>query len=136
VKAITIRQPWAWLIAMGAKPVENRAWWTSYRGPLLIHAAKGCTQEEWNDCYWFVEFVDERLASAIPRIEDLPRGGIVARVNMVDCIRDIASPWSMPPQWQHVYANPQPLPFYPCRGALGLWECALTQPGDPDARVS
>jgi hypothetical protein len=40
MKAITVRQPWAELIASGAKRVENRTWRTRYRGPLLIHAAK------------------------------------------------------------------------------------------------
>lgn len=45
MKALSIRQPWAWLIAMAAgyerpQRVENRQWSTEYRGPLLIHAAK------------------------------------------------------------------------------------------------
>lgn len=38
--ALTIRQPWAQLIAAGIKQWENRTWKTSYRGPLAIHAAK------------------------------------------------------------------------------------------------
>lgn len=40
MKALTIRQPWAWAIAAGHKPVENRTWTTRYRGPLAIHAAQ------------------------------------------------------------------------------------------------
>jgi hypothetical protein len=39
MRALTIRQPWAWLIVHGHKDLENRTWCTSYRGPLLIHAA-------------------------------------------------------------------------------------------------
>ena len=39
MKCISIRQPWAWLIIKGVKPVENRTWSSSYRGPLLIHAS-------------------------------------------------------------------------------------------------
>ena len=38
--AITLWQPWATLIAIGAKTIETRSWGTSYRGPLAIHAAK------------------------------------------------------------------------------------------------
>ena len=40
MKAISIRQPWAWLIVNGYKDVENRTWYTSHRGPLLICASK------------------------------------------------------------------------------------------------
>jgi hypothetical protein len=40
MKAITIWQPWATLIAIGAKRYETRTWDTSHRGPLAIHAAK------------------------------------------------------------------------------------------------
>jgi hypothetical protein len=39
VKALTIRQPWAYAILRLGKDVENRSWRTHYRGPLLIHAA-------------------------------------------------------------------------------------------------
>ena len=41
MKALTLRQPWATLVAIGAKRIETRSWRTSYRGPLAIHAAKG-----------------------------------------------------------------------------------------------
>lgn len=40
MKALTIRQPWASLIALGVKTIETRSWSTSYRGPLAIHAGK------------------------------------------------------------------------------------------------
>ena len=40
LSCLTVRQPWAWLLTHGVKPVENRTWKTSYRGPLLIHAGK------------------------------------------------------------------------------------------------
>jgi hypothetical protein len=40
VKAITLTQPWATLVAIGAKRIETRSWRTDYRGPLAIHAAK------------------------------------------------------------------------------------------------
>lgn len=39
MKAITIWQPWASLIACGAKRYETRSWPTKYRGPIAIHAA-------------------------------------------------------------------------------------------------
>ncbi len=44
VKAMTLTQPWATLMAVGEKRVETRSWQTDYRGPLAIHAAKGFPQ--------------------------------------------------------------------------------------------
>lgn len=40
IKAISIREPWASLILTGKKTIETRTWKTSYRGPLLLCAAK------------------------------------------------------------------------------------------------
>lgn len=134
MKAITIRQPWAWLIVVGAKGVENRSWSTSYRGPLLIHAAQGCTFEEWCKAW---DWIDERLPHVRrlyppPTYTAIERGGIVGRVEVSDCVIDADDDgkpyycaWAEPGQYHHVYANPQPLPFTACRGALGLWECEV-----------
>lgn len=43
MKALTLTQPWAALVALGIKRVETRSWSTRYRGPLLIHAASTWT---------------------------------------------------------------------------------------------
>lgn len=43
MKALSIRQPWAWLILHGGKDIENRSWNTNFRGRFLIHAAAGMT---------------------------------------------------------------------------------------------
>ena len=40
MKAITVRQPWASLIAAGVKTIETRSWRTDYRGPIAIHAGR------------------------------------------------------------------------------------------------
>jgi hypothetical protein len=39
VQLLSVRQPWAWAIARGRKPVENREWAPAYRGQLAIHAS-------------------------------------------------------------------------------------------------
>ena len=41
MKALTLTQPWATLVAVGENSIETRSWGTSYRGPLAIHSAKG-----------------------------------------------------------------------------------------------
>jgi hypothetical protein len=40
MKAITLWQPWATLLAVGCKHMETRSWPTKYRGEILIHASK------------------------------------------------------------------------------------------------
>jgi hypothetical protein len=50
VKALTLTQPWATLVAIGAKRIETRSWNTYYRGSLAIHASKKWTQEGWDLC--------------------------------------------------------------------------------------
>lgn len=39
MKCLSIRQPWAWLVCVGAKTIENRSWATTYRGVIAIHAS-------------------------------------------------------------------------------------------------
>jgi hypothetical protein len=41
MKTLTLTQPWATLVSLGAKTFETRSWKTDYSGPLAIHAAKG-----------------------------------------------------------------------------------------------
>jgi activating signal cointegrator 1 len=40
MKALTLWQPWASLVAMGVKKIETRSWTTKYRGPIAIHSAR------------------------------------------------------------------------------------------------
>ncbi|WP_375507245.1 ASCH domain-containing protein [uncultured Nostoc sp.] len=47
MKALSVKQPWAWAIIYALKNVENRGWPINYRGDILIHAAKTCTKKEY-----------------------------------------------------------------------------------------
>jgi hypothetical protein len=87
MKALAIRQPYAWLVVHGIKDVENRSWPTRYRGRFFIHASKAIDQDD-------VRLVNEKLAPrgiALPA--ELPRGGIVGIVTLVDCVQRIDIPW-------------------------------------------
>ena len=53
MKALSIRQPWAWMILYAGKDIENREWPTRFRGRVLIHASKGMTHDEWEDAWEF-----------------------------------------------------------------------------------
>lgn len=72
MKVITIKQPWATLIAEGLKEYEFRTWRTKYRGEILIHAGKG---------------IDKK---AMKRFEHLhleyPTGCIIAKATITDCV--------------------------------------------------
>lgn len=50
MKALTIIQPWATLIASGHKMNETRSWKTNYRGEVLIHAGKN-PKDYTSGCY-------------------------------------------------------------------------------------
>ena len=50
MKALSIRQPWAWLIVNGHKDIENRQWRTHFRGKIYVHAAKGMTRGDYLAC--------------------------------------------------------------------------------------
>lgn len=85
MKAISVRQPFAWLIVSGKKPIENRNRTTRYRGPLIIHAS-----QQWHDVT--VDEVERRYGVRIDRTA-LRRGGIVGRVDLVDVVTTHPSIW-------------------------------------------
>ena len=45
MRVITLKQPWATLVAEGLKKYEFRSWKYSYRGEILIHAGKGVDKD-------------------------------------------------------------------------------------------
>lgn len=69
VKALSVRQPWAHFIGVGAKTIETRVWSTSYRGPLLI-----CAAARWDE-----------VAREHMDIPGLALGRATAVVELIDC---------------------------------------------------
>ncbi len=39
MRCLSIRQPWAFLVCAGVKPIENRSWSTTHRGTVAVHAS-------------------------------------------------------------------------------------------------
>lgn len=121
MKALSIRQPWAWLILHAGKDIENRTWSTRLRGRVLIHAAQGMTRKEYDEVVEAI-WVTTRCNGALPpEYEQLQRGGIIGSVEIVDCVPASDSPWFFGP-YGFKLANPQPLPFVPMKGKLGFFE--------------
>ena len=119
LKALSIKQPWAWLILNAGKDIENRSWNTTLRGRILIHASKGMTHEEWEDAWEFAHGSGASPVAVAARLtfDNIERGGIVGSVEIVDCVTRSDSPWFMGP-YGFVLRNPIILPFQPCKGAL------------------
>jgi hypothetical protein len=119
MKCLSIRQPWAWLVVNGWKNIENRTWRTRYRGDLLIHAAVAVTRADYEACRIFVDGIHADLA--MPAYEDLPRGGIVGEVTVLDCVRGHTSPWfTGPVGW--VLADALECRLIPWHGRQGLFD--------------
>ncbi|WP_281885646.1 ASCH domain-containing protein [Paenibacillus sp. YYML68] len=95
MKAITIHQPWATMIALGEKRYETRGWRTKYRGPIAIHASKKDPfiildtlqndQEEYIRDY----FRERCRYSNSYTINRLPKGAVIATAILKDCIKCI-----------------------------------------------
>ena len=126
MKALTICQPYAWLITLPVsdprhKRCENRRWPTSYRGPLLIHAGKSRDWlDTWDDISW------EESAAMV-------YGAIVGKTELVDCVtlnevRNRLFDDRMKPTqhaegpWCWILGEVVPIPPIYCPGKLGLWD--------------
>ena len=88
MKALTLTQPWASLVAVGAKQIETRGWYTSHRGLLAIHAGKGLADMSKDEYIRLCH--TEPFASALrlhyEAVKDIPRGAIVAICRLIGCL--------------------------------------------------
>ena len=139
MKAVSLMQPWATLVALGAKQIETRSWSITYRGPLAIHASKRLLAENASLCckepfHAALEAGGYRFDAKSERNPfHLPVGMVVAVVKLVD-VQPIALS-NLPPEPERFFGDytpgrsawilceitclPEPIP---ARGSLGLWE--------------
>jgi hypothetical protein len=114
MRALSVRQLWAWAIIHAGKDIENRSWRTHYRGEVAIHASSK---------------IDENAklprGSLKPAEENLIFSEIIGLVDLVDVIESSRSKWFGGP-FGYVLTNPRPLSKpIPCKGALGIWNVPL-----------
>jgi hypothetical protein len=111
LRALTVKQPWAWAIIHAGKDIENRSWQNQYTiGTIAIHAGMG--RDDLN-------LLPQRIRP--PSDEDLVHGAIIGVVDVVKVVERHRSKWFIGPLgW--VLDNPRPLrrPIE-CTGKLGLW---------------
>lgn len=85
MKALTMTQPWAMLVALGENSIETRSWSTRYRGALAIHAAKAFPRDARALCK--TEPYRRVLArGGFTSADELPRGGVIALAQLVDVL--------------------------------------------------
>lgn len=133
MKALSIRQPWAWAILTIGKDIENRDWKPTnsglrFRGPVLIHASQGMTKDEYEEFLYVAHAISVThpfpTDLSLPPFQELPRGGIVGRCEIVDCVRASESPWFFGP-YGFALHNAEPRPFKPYKGALGFFDVSV-----------
>lgn len=134
MKALTLTQPWASLVAARVKFLETRDWGINYKGRIAIHAAKSFPTWARETC------LEEPFRSTLARLGfrtlgHLPLGMIVATADLTHCYRmperpkhpipDDQLPWGdfRPGRWVWVLQRIEALPvLVEARGQLGLWE--------------
>lgn len=148
MKCLTLTQPYATLIATGAKTIETRSWQaprSAIGQPLAIHAAKGMPFDEAWFAMYQIDVIREALSSAGYRcLDDLERGAVVATCRLVDCVPTAGIEQTPAVDWlsdaelamgdlsdgryawllADVRRLTDPIP---ARGGLGLWEVAIPE---------
>lgn len=134
MKAITLTQPWATLVAIRAKKIETRSWATAYTGPLAIHSAKSFP--DWARRLCQHEPFDAALDRFKLIADDLPLGYVIATCRLAK-VEQINLFTELPPDPEYSFGDYSVGRFMfhleevkmlevpvPARGALGLWEWA------------
>jgi hypothetical protein len=118
MKALSVKNPWAWAIAHGFKTIETRTWATNYRGPLLIVSS---LKPDRILLDWFIKETGQHIENQIEY------GKAIAVVDLLDCRpmtkadQDAAlcDVYSGAVSW--VLENVRPIESFPQKGQLGLY---------------
>lgn len=140
MRVLSIRQPWAWLIVSGYKDIENRTWYTPYRGEIAVHASGSFD-------YGFFE-LEEDPKDPLYKYCDIVRGhfgilpgtkritknkqefkAILGTVKLTDCIQADENSPDVPSDWcfycGYAWKLEKPVmwekPITGINGKLNLW---------------
>lgn len=142
LRAITVKQPYCWAIAVGIKDVENRSRPVSYRGPLAIHAGvswshRGAVdpriQAAWGEALYGVGTTTAPTTAAMPTPDFFATAAILAVAQLADVHEAVIGPHGAccPPWGAGTYDTagfgppPLPAPAEPARG-IAVWHYRLT----------
>ena len=131
MKALSIKQPWANLIAHGIKDIENRTWRTNFRGRIYIHASQKCMSTP----AVLLLTGEQIIASLSLKQWRFPCSAIIGEVDIVDCVTNHESIWA--DKDPNIYLNGKKVnvynwvlanavlydePVLNVKGKLSLWE--------------
>lgn len=132
MKAISIKQPWASLIAHGIKDIENRTWKCpqKYIGQRVLIHASGCHGKKFD-----INLTDEQMKQAFPLISEKSTSGkwefgaIIGSVVIADCVQNHPSVWAEKGVWNWVLKDAVPFdkPIMNVKGKLSFWEYNLEE---------
>ena len=122
IPALSIRQPWAWLIINGYKDIENRNNLKNFTGDFLIHTGL------YKNRYWYNEMVLQSAELSLKVLEiirnvpnkDFKWGGIIGHATITGYVEKSDSPWFVG-KYGLLIKDPKPLPFTPCKGKLSFF---------------
>lgn len=118
LRALTVRQPWAWAIIHGGKDIENRSWNTKHRGPLVIHAGMGFDRDDET-----LRRVRKLSKRSLP--DEFDRGMLIGVVDVVDSVDMHRSPWFVG-DYGFVLENPRAFKKpIPCKGRLSYFDVEI-----------
>jgi hypothetical protein len=141
MKALSIRQPWAWLICKGYKDVDNRTWrlhmppllnYPAHTRRIFVHASKISDVERVgniceNELYILERLTENQREEYYNAILDF--GAIIGEVDIVGCTDKSDSPWFTGP-YGLLLANPVLYPRgIPYGGKLGFFEPDIKEVG-------
>lgn len=156
MKALSLIQPWAWLVTKGPKRIENRSWHLPHAmhgQRVLIHASKTDPKKYGASAQEFMEYMGLDKEVSIPDEGYAQRGGIVGAATLVGCLCPQLDPrlelsrstgplrdavkrmgceidlrWWVAGEHGFVLKDVEVLPFEPCPGALGFFDVGPPKP--------
>ena len=130
MKALSVWQPYAWLIVTGAKLIENRRRVHLYRGELAIHASLKHDSQT-------IEEIEHRYSVRVDR-SALRLGGIVGVVSVINAVEGEDAIDERLRRWRNtsyryglILANPRQIAFVPFVGKLSLFDVPDVLIGPP-----
>lgn len=133
MKTLSIKNPWAYLIAFGLKDIENRSWHTNIRGTVLIHASAAMHERYLPNvrggCFTGPCASKINHAGIAPKIisNELIYSAIIGKMDIVDCISNSKSIWAEEGQYHWVIKNAVLFkePVLNVKGKLSFWDFDL-----------
>lgn len=127
--AISVRQPWAWLIINGHKDIENRSSMIiKHVGKrVFVHAGQSMSLDDYQACVLFLNATFPDRKFTLPPYLALRKlcGGVVGSV-IIEASGNVphTSLWYTGDYWWKM-KDPQQLPFFPCKGRLGFFNVEM-----------